>query len=672
MKKKALSAILFGSVTLNSIIVYAVTNESSLPSVTYENYKGKLEGFTSKAFFEKTDIIGLDNNVNYLINNLVQAMFWVTKMIFSICAGIYELLKGGEEMDKYLNKVIDYSASVYGSLASNNFGLLALFGAIVGVYAAYLYFVKNGSFFKPIAIFLLVFSFNSLFFSKDSDGVYRIKTVKNTIQNVGSDITKELTKLNSNIETKGLSFNRKDEILELYFKVALWEPYRYLNADVGDNSEDNNGFVLSDRQLQQLVEYKTGDETFKIDNIKIADLAGTMREPKVKMLKDSWGLKFSYAFASLFDAIALGSIVGVVGIVSYVLSVLIIILILLAPAVMLLAFIPTFENILLNFFKKIGGSIFINGILTLITVFVIFYYIMVRDLVNALVGQNIILSAILRLASIFYAYKKRDFILSILTANRVSQLSNNVTRRISGAGNYLKDKASNNAMKRLKTVQGVTRRMGRNGVATAGVGLTMAAGAMKLGGRKLLNKGVSKIKENQPGLSNTVGLYKSTLGDVGSRLSSVKHRLVGKAQHLQAEGLKGSYKHPDHKELRESSERNLQIAKDKKNQSLGYKVRKHNQETKEGLLGQRQKRDGVHSGFRQYAMKERAYQSEQTQRKQEQIQSQASYNRSTKERLRQNRRLRENKPKQTSGFRNYRIKENQTLSKIRKTEPKHQ
>lgn len=265
LRRKLYALFLTVVVTLNSLSVHAITSEADLPALTYKNYKDKLEGFTSKVFFENTDLLGVGSNTNYLINKFVQAIFWVTKLIFSICVGIYELSQGREELDKYFNQVMDYAVSFYDSLASNSFGLTAMIWIIVVTYAAYLYFVKGGSFLKPIIMFVLVLFFNSMFFSKNVSGEYTIQTIRDGIQTVTSDITNELTRSNDILEKNGLSLSNKNGILDLYFKVAIWEPYRYLNADTGENEEDSNGFVLSDRQLQKLVEYKSGDASFKID-----------------------------------------------------------------------------------------------------------------------------------------------------------------------------------------------------------------------------------------------------------------------------------------------------------------------------------------------------------------------------------------------------------------------
>ncbi|AUC92709.1 TPA: hypothetical protein U2D46_001242 [Streptococcus suis] len=658
-KKKCIAFQLFISTLFlfGNKIVYA-------DDTSYKTGIEQLDRYTSKLWVP-SEFIGFGDKTAYLINSLVQAIFWLTKIIFFVCAKIYEQLSTTDGFDKYITIALDIGAQIYSALAPRGqFGLLSFIGVFIALYVAYIFFVKNGSFVKTLLKLLLVFGLSSSIFMKADNGQYVLKNIYIGI----NTITTEIAGLS---ETKVASLKQGDTsvVLNQYFKMAVWESYKYLNAEATE-VDGKVTFSPNEEDLKILLKYDSGDKEFKVGEKYIYDYVGEKDKVNYPMLAGQWGKKFTYAFVSVIDSLIMGIILDVFAVASFSTRLMIILMLGLSGFIAILSMIPTLENILFNFFKKLFGFIMASGLFTLGSIMFLWLYSLLNEIITTIFPGNPLLIAFSKVLVLYFLWKQRDFILSILTANRVSQLSNNVTRRISGAGNYLKDKASNNAMKRLKTVQGVTRRMGRNGVTTAGVGLTMTAGAMKLGGRKLLNKGVSKIKESQPGLSNTVGLYKSTLGDVGSRLSSVKHRLVGKAQHLQAEGLKGSYKHPDHKELRESSERNLQIAQDKKNQSLGYKVRKHNQETKERLLGHRQMRDGVNSGFREYAMRERAYQTELSKNESDRLASQKAYNQSTKKRLQQSRQIKSSRSLKPTGFKEYRIKENQTLSKLRKSERK--
>lgn len=315
--------------------------------------------------------------------------------------------------------------------------------------------------------------------------------------------------------------------------------------------------------------------------------------------------------------------------------------------------------IVFNFLKRLGSAVFVSGLLSLCSLVFLWVYDVLSFLLTALFLGNPLLIAMAKVAVIWYLWKKRDFIVSILTANRVSNLNNSFTRRLSYRGRSWGRRASRNAMKRLQVAK-------RAGYARAGLGLAMGAGALKLGARRLA-RNPHILNNSRAGKS---GLYLNSLRDVGRRFSSMKHGFKGGTQRLQAEGLKGGSKNPNYAKLREASDTNIQMARDKKNQALGYKVRKHNQATKERLQVQRKQRENAVpkpvNSFREYAVKERAYQSEYANAQKEKAQSQMLHNQITKEQLQQKRKLRKDKPLQTKGFRNYRIKENQTLSRIRK------
>ena len=61
--------------------------EEESRKLTYENYKSKMSDLTSKVYFDKK-FFGFDSNMNYFFNSIVQAIFWLSKFIFTIIAGI--------------------------------------------------------------------------------------------------------------------------------------------------------------------------------------------------------------------------------------------------------------------------------------------------------------------------------------------------------------------------------------------------------------------------------------------------------------------------------------------------------------------------------------------------------------------------------------------------------
>ena len=59
--------------------------ESEQSKLSYKNYKSRMSDLTSKVYFDKK-FFGFDSNVNYFFNSLVQAVFWLGKIIFYVTA----------------------------------------------------------------------------------------------------------------------------------------------------------------------------------------------------------------------------------------------------------------------------------------------------------------------------------------------------------------------------------------------------------------------------------------------------------------------------------------------------------------------------------------------------------------------------------------------------------
>ena len=89
-------------------------NESK-SKLTYENYKSKMSDLTSKAYFDKK-FFGFDSNINYFFNSLVQAVFWVGKLVFYVIAELYSAVESMSDVSSLLNEVVKNSSKVFSSL----------------------------------------------------------------------------------------------------------------------------------------------------------------------------------------------------------------------------------------------------------------------------------------------------------------------------------------------------------------------------------------------------------------------------------------------------------------------------------------------------------------------------------------------------------------------------
>lgn len=420
---------------LNLVIDFFITNRTVFASdVDYTYVKDKLSQITSKVWF-KDSWFGLDTTMLYLINKIVQAVFWLAKFFFTIFASIYDkLLESPELIASYVSDIISATASVFNSLRSVTFPII---GASMAIYLAYIYFIKHGSFFKTLLRLVLVFACSVLFFSKYSDGTYVVaRFYTNTTSvttNLSSTVTKSLT------GTK-LTTPSSDGALTEYAKSAIWNPYSYMNSDTADT---DNGFALTDEELKSLVDYNDGDDDFKVSNgdkeTSIKDLAGSEDNPKNSMLKSNWGAMFSYAIVAVLESLLMGLILVFFAIMQFILNVALLILLVFTPLALIFAMVPTFENILFNMTKKLGGTIVLSGLMTLLATIALYFNNILTTITTAIGFENMIVGYVLKSIVLVILWKKRDYFLSILTANRIHHISNRFTQRIDKAGRKLQD-----------------------------------------------------------------------------------------------------------------------------------------------------------------------------------------------------------------------------------------
>ncbi|PAO73898.1 hypothetical protein CCE06_08715 [Streptococcus agalactiae] len=431
MKHKRVKLLSIISLFVSSLITSITVSASD---VDYTYVKDNLSQITSKVWF-KDSWFGLDTAMLYLINKMVQAVFWVAKFFFTIFASIYDkLVESPELFASYVSDIISATASIFKSLEGV---LLPLVGASMATYLAYVYFVKHGSFFKTLIRLLLVFACSILFFSKYSDGTYVVtRFYTNTTSvttNLSSTVTKSLT------GTK-LTTPSSDGALTEYAKSAIWNPYSYMNSDTADT---DNGFALTDEELKSLVDYNDGDDDFKVSNgdkeTPIKDVAGSEDDPKNSMLKSNWGAMFSYAIVAILESLLMGLILIFFALMQFVLNVTLLILLVFTPFALIFAMVPTFENILFNMTKKLGGTIILSGLMTLLATIALYFNNILTTITTAIGFENMIVGYVLKAIVLVILWKKRDYFLSILTANRIRHISNRFTQRIDKAGRKLQD-----------------------------------------------------------------------------------------------------------------------------------------------------------------------------------------------------------------------------------------
>lgn len=421
--------------TIGTVISSLVTNATVFASdVDYNFVKDRLSQITSKVWF-KDSWFGLDTTILYLINKIVQAVFWVAKFFFTIFASIYDKLVDSLELfASYVTDIISATASIFDSLKNV---MLPLIGASMAVYLAYVYFIKHGSFFKTLIRLFLVFACSILFFSKYNDGTYvvaRFYTNTTSITtNLATTVTKSLSKTKINTPSS-------DGALTEYAKSAIWIPYSYMNSDT---AKTDNGFALSDDELKSLVDYNDGDDDFKVKNGKeeqpISEIAGSEDDPKNSMLKSNWGAMFSYAIVAILESLLMGLILVFFAIMQFILNVALLILLVFTPFALIIATVPTFENILFNLTKKLGGTIVLSGLMTLLATIALYFNNLLTKVTTAIGFDNMVVGYVLKAIVLIILWKKRNYFVSILTANRIHHISNNLTQRIDNVGHKLQE-----------------------------------------------------------------------------------------------------------------------------------------------------------------------------------------------------------------------------------------
>ena len=431
MKHKRVKLLSIISLFVSSLITSITVSASD---VDYTYVKDNLSQITSKVWF-KDSWFGLDTAMLYLINKMVQAVFWVAKFFFTIFASIYDkLVESPELFASYVSDIISATASVFDSLRSVT---LPIIGASMATYLAYVYFVKHGSFFKTLIRLLLVFACSILFFSKYSDETYVVARFYTNTTAITTNLSSTVTK---SLNGTKITTPSSDGALTEYAKSAIWKPYTYMNSDT---AKTNNGFALTDEEFKSLVGYNDGDDDFKVSNgnkeTSIKDVAGSEDDPKNSMLKSNWGAMFSYAIVAVLESLLMGLILVFFAIMQFILNVALLILLVFTPLALIFAMVPTFENILFNMTKKLGGTIVLSGLMTLLATIALYFNNILTTITTAIGFENMIVGYILKAIVLVILWKKRDYFLSILTANRIRHISNRLTQRIDKAGRKLQD-----------------------------------------------------------------------------------------------------------------------------------------------------------------------------------------------------------------------------------------
>lgn len=474
--------------------------EADSRKLTYENYKSKMSDLTSKVYFEKK-FFGFDSNMNYFFNAIVQAVFWFSKFIFTIIAGIYNAVEGMSDVSTLLNNVIGNSSKVFSSLFSKE--LIYIIGASMAVYLLYLFATGNGSVVKAFVKMLLIYTIIGLYFIKiDVSGqnkyllTHLYDGFRTTTISLNGQITKTLTNENSNA-------------IEVYFNETIVKTYKYMNSPVKEDGE----FQLSEAEFEDLAGYKQGDGDYEVGGKKIKDLAKD-KDPENKMLKSEWGTKFSYAFSSLVDVTVVGIVYLVLGLARFFFLIIYVFLILILPFILLVSLFPQMEGMIHSFNKKAISMLILSSVTLLATTLFVFFYNSLTDFISLAVGQNALIVIFVKAILLFLMFKNKNLILSLF-----SRLGHLPVNKINGL----------NLGQGTKTIREKMFGVGKSGLSAGG---QFAKGGLKMGKDNLQSR-LKNIRSNDSSPKN------EQLSKIGNRYASVKHGVKGTVNSLKEKGNRG-------------------------------------------------------------------------------------------------------------------------------------
>ena len=481
--------------------------EADSRKLTYDNYKSKMSDLTSKVYFDKK-FFGFDSNMNYFFNAVVQAIFWLSKFIFTIIAGIYNAVEGMSDVSTLLNSVIGNSSKVFSSLFSKE--IVYVIGASMAVYLLYLFATGNGSVIKALVKMLLIYTIIGLYFVKinvNEQNKYLLTHLydgfRTTTISLNGQITKTLTSENSNA-------------IDVYFNETIVKAYKYMNSPLKEDGE----FQLSEAEFEDLAGYKQGDGDYLVGGKKIKDIAKD-KDPENKMLKSEWGAKFSYALSSLVDVTVVGIVYLVLGLSRFFFLMIYVFLILLLPFILLVSLFPSMEGLIHSFNKKAISMLILSSVTLLATTLFVFFYNSLTDFISLAVGKNVLIVIFIKAILLFLMFKNKNMILSMFS--RIGHLPVN---RMNGL----------NLNQGTKKIRERVLGAGKNGLSAGG---QFAKGGLKMGKDNLQSrlKGLrSKGTQSKGTHSNGSSSKNGTLGRLGNRYASMKHGVRGTVNSFKEKG----------------------------------------------------------------------------------------------------------------------------------------
>ena len=241
------------------------------------------------------------------------------------------------------------------------------------------------------------------------------------------------------------------------------------------------------------------------------------------MLKNEWGSKFMYAFASDVDIIVMGTIYLLLGLSRFFFLIVFILLIVLLPFILILSLFPKMEHLLVGFNKKAISMLALSSIMLLATTLFSFFYNTLTKFVSTAVGGDLLVTVFLKALLLFLMWKYRH---SLLTA--FSRVTNSPVGKI--GREISNSQAVKNLKERINRTGKLSLKSGKNGLK---VGSQFAKGGLKMGKDKL-SENLKSLRKNSPLVDTLVG----KAGSVKNRFTSMKEQKNASVNALKEKGSK--------------------------------------------------------------------------------------------------------------------------------------
>ena len=239
------------------------------------------------------------------------------------------------------------------------------------------------------------------------------------------------------------------------------------------------------------------------------------------MLKNEWGLKFMYAFASDVDITVMGTIYLLLGLSRFFFLIVFIFLIVLLPFILLLGLFPKMEHLLIGFNKKGISMLALSSIMLLATSIFSFFYNTLTEFISTAVGGDLLVTVFLKGVLLFLMWKYKHSLLSAF-----SRATN------SPVGKIGREISNSQSVQKLKERLSKT---GKTGLKAGGKGLKVG-GQFAKGGLKM---GKDKLSENLKSLRKQSPLVDKVAekGDViKNRMNSIKEHKNSSVNALKEKG----------------------------------------------------------------------------------------------------------------------------------------